>query len=219
VRRRLAAAFVVFHVLAVVVLSVPRPPPGLRNAQHRQRHTEAILARWADGAEQLGLSRRWVIDRAHVWLPAWNRLLGAVRAPFEPYASLTGAEQSWLMFGSVPANAARVEIDVRVDGEWVPLYRPQSSTASWNARLLRQERMRAEIHRYSRRGHRVGFRALADRLAAGFGPPVPIGRAPAPPGDRLRVRMQAVAVPDPATLEAEGSLRLGAVYWTEERPL
>jgi hypothetical protein len=219
VHRRLASLFVVFHVLAVLVLSIPRPPPGLRNDQHRVRETEATLARLADGAEWLGLSRRWFIDRAHVWVPAWNRFLGGIRAPFEPYARLTGAQQSWLMFGSVSATSARFEIDAHVDGEWVPLYRPQSSAHAWNARLLRQERMRAEIHRYSRRGHRVGFRALADRLAEGYGPPVPIGRAPPPLGDRLRLRMRVVTIPDPPVLAAEGELREGAVYWVEERPL
>jgi hypothetical protein len=202
-RRALTLAFVLFHGAAVAVLSIPPPPPGLRGDEHDPQ-TERSLSTWIALASSLGLPRSAVESGLRSALPAWAALLQTVQAPLRPYADLVGAQQSWRMFGTVPARVASVEIDAQTPEGWVPLYRCPSSTHRWQARLLRQERMRALVYSFGHHHRKSLWDRLTERLAEGEERP-------------LRFRMRTLAIPDPDELARTGQLRPEKAYWERTR--
>ncbi|MFT5454161.1 MAG: hypothetical protein ACI9K2_000637 [Myxococcota bacterium] len=198
-----------FHVVAIAVLAIPQPPDSLRTTEASRKHVEAV-AEWAEAAGALGLPPAAVEQTLLEVLPLWSAALRKVQRPFRPYPAITGAKQSWKMFGQVPTRSARLEIDVRRAGTWEPLYRPQSAEHDWQGRLLRQERMRALSSAFAHRQFRRGLRKLADRLAERARGTVP--------GDAIRVQMRTVRIPPPRKLRPDGWI-LGEPYWAEERAL
>jgi hypothetical protein len=203
-RRALTLVFVLFHGAAVALLSIPPPPPGLRGDEPDPQ-TERSLSTWVALASSLGLPREAVDSGLRAALPAWATLLGAVQAPLRPYADLVGAQQSWRMFGTVPAQVASIEIDaIGPDGRWAPLYRSPSSTHRWQARLLRQERVRALLYSFGHRQRKKSWARFTELLAQRE-------------ERTLRFRMRELTIPPPGELARTGELAPGPAFW-ERRP-
>jgi hypothetical protein len=210
-RPTLQALFFLFHCTAVAVLSIPPPPPGMKGAAGDAEVAGAVRA-WGEAVEGLGIDADWFVGVVHRSSTAWGGVLAGLQAPFRPYADVTGATQSWRMFGVVPAQVGQLEIDVHRDGAWEPLYRPRSAEAAWSRRLLAQERTRALVHPFTQHRRHRTWRKFASWLAAR-------ARDEGVPGDRIRLRLRRLAIPPPAELRQTGTLTPGEAFWAVEEEL
>jgi hypothetical protein len=211
VLRRLWAAAVAFHVAAVVLLSFPAPPPGLRGGP-RDARTDAALASWATLAQAVGMPDdtfvAWVQAVSGVQMSVYR----AIRTVFRPYAQLVGAGQGWSMFGTVPNKVQRLEIDVHGPGGWEALYVARSDTFDWNRAVFDEERVRTFVHA-------LGKRQANDKYPSFVAWVVREVRADRPDADRVRVRWHRMTIPDPEIHARTGELQPGGFLMTQERPL
>jgi hypothetical protein len=209
IARHAAAAFFAFHAAAVVFLSIPPPPPGLASGAAGAEVDRSVDA-WAGVAEQLGLpahSFRWILASAAGFE---GTALDVARAAFLPYADLVGAGQSWRMFGKVPTDCARLEIDVDAGSGWTPLYAGRSPSATWRRALFDEERMRGVVGAFEIRAHRPYWPFFVDWVAREV-------RRDRPDALAVRVQMRGLEIPAPEVLRATGSLEVREPYWTAER--
>jgi transposase len=208
----LRAVAVLFHVVAVVVLSIPVPPPTLRGEKEDAR-TKELLAPWGDAAEAVGIPRETLYAAIAGFTKVEAAALGAARTPLAPYARLVGAQQGWLMFGSVDTEAARIELHVRTgNAPWTPLFVPRSREAAWRRSFLEQERMRTLVYNFGAKRSRSKWEPFVTWLAREV-------REDRPDATALRVRMQRLRLPDPDQLRETGALELGDTYWVTEKRL
>lgn len=189
----LRAALVLFHLIAVIALSIPASASMQNRAAWRQPHARRELALWTERAQALGFD----VDQREfeVWL--WDltgEYLG-VRArivePFAIYASYTGARQGWPMFSTPQTEPCRLVIDVReIGGEWQEIYRERSASEDWMRRQLDHNRLRKLEGRLGRGGYGLRYRGmvewLARRAARDF-----------PEAAQLRSRVERRRTPDP----------------------
>lgn len=200
-RARITALAVAFHVAAVVLLAIPAPPPGMRG-KGSHAATDRAVASWARAAAAIGVPRPAFDAALEGVSSAQLALYGAVRVVFQPYARLVGAGQSWLMFGTVPDQVHRLEIDVHTADGWEPLYVARSDDAAWRRELFDQERMRTFVHQIGRKqanSRYPGFVAWVGREVAHDRPDV----------DRVRIRFRKVTIPPPDVYARTHELRLG----------
>lgn len=208
----LRAAAVLFHVVAVLVLSIPVPPPALRGEKQDER-TKRLLAPWGDTAERIGIPRETLFGAIAAFTTTEAAVLGTLRAPLVPYARLVGAQQGWLMFGSVDEEVARLELHVRTgDGPWTPLFVPRSREAAWRRTLLEQERMRTLVYNFGAKRSRSKWAPFCAWLAREVHEDHPEATA-------LRVRMQRLQLPPPDVLRETGALEVRDAYWVTEKEL
>lgn len=211
VHRHLLALFVLFHAASVVVLSIPVPPPDVRG-ERAGRRNEALDA-WAAVGAAVGVPPEAFSSGLAAVTRAEAALLRVVRAPFVPYADLTGAEQSWLMFGSVKDRVAVLEIEVRSGEGWRPIFVGRSATHAWRRSFWDQERMRTLVFNFGlRRGKTTLWDPMVEWVAREVADDFPDARA-------VRVQMRRGRVPAPEELRRTGALERGAPYWTTEREI
>lgn len=190
------AALVTIHLFAVVVGSVP-PPPPLDAATLRRSANAAQLAPWEGVAARFGVAP----DELRTLVIGGAGSVRAVRAAFtdvlQPYYDLFGTRQSWSMFGTINHAPGRVEIYLEEDGAWRPLHVPLLPGADWREGQLRSERMRAALNGYANGAQReayAGFARWAAREVAGD----------RPGATRIKVQTVRLRVPRPEDLARDG---------------
>jgi hypothetical protein len=165
----LRAAFVLFHGLAIVVLSLPSG--NVSKARWSSKGTQADLAEWG---QELGADGDFA-ERFRAFAEGYARVRGAAATPFAQYADVTGARQGWAMFSSPQRHPAELHVDLWRDGQWEPLWRPHDDAAAWNRSFFENHRLRKFQGRFARewKGQRfaefadfVGRRALVDHPEA-----------------------------------------------------
>jgi hypothetical protein len=188
----LRAVFVLLHVAAIGLLSMPAPV-GMRRSDLDDPQVATALADW-HGALGLNTTEAQFADQ--VWevgggiLQVRKRLL----APFERYYALTGTRQGWRMFGQVARTPARFELWADEGEGFRPLYVAGSSEAVWQASLLRGERFRTFINQFSWKTHRGAFDRMVEWLACKRQKELPttiayrawMVKLKLPPADKLR---------------------------------
>jgi hypothetical protein len=209
--QHLRAAAVLFHVSVIVVLSIPVPPPQIRGEKVDPR-TEAALAPWGDAVEVVGIPREILFSSIQRFTRAEATALGWLRAPLRPYARLVGAEQGWLMFGSVAREVARLEILVKTGDDWSPLFVARTAEATWRRTLFDQERMRTLVYNFGHRRGKSKWEALATWTAKQV-------HAERPDVSAVRLQMRALRVPDVDELARTGALEQREPYWVIEKGL
>lgn len=208
VARHLRAALVLLHVVAVVGLSVPAPPAGLRGGRP-DRSTEAALRTWSEVGGAIGVPADRIVLAVRGVTAVQQRAVAGIRGLFRPYAQLVGARQNWLMFGEVPTRVARLEIEVHTPAGWKPVYRGHLEPG-WNRTLFDQERIRTLFHSFALGRHRDGYARFVDWA-------VPRIAADHPDADRVRVQIQKLVIPSPEVLARTGALAPAARVWDTER--
>ena len=206
--RHAVALFVAFHASSMVVLAIPRPPPAAVTGEPDPQ-VEDAMAFWRDA---LGPPFAAAEPTVRASLSAWTRGLGAVQGVFRPYAKLTGCFQGWTMFGSVPLDSERLEIQVRKGGAWTPLYVAGSTDATWRRSFFENERMRTWLHSTGAKGKRARFTQFADWVAGEV-------RAEDPEALAVRVQFVRVHIPPHAELASTGRLADGKAFRVETRSL
>src|SRR5262245_38708599 len=98
---KVRAALLAFHVIAIVVLSLPGAQVA-RSNRWQSRLTGQALADWAVQLHKVGISvRAGELGRtAQGVAEGYFALRSVVVAPFEAYSAATKARQGWAMFAS-----------------------------------------------------------------------------------------------------------------------
>ncbi|MCA9714983.1 MAG: hypothetical protein H6713_12630 [Myxococcales bacterium] len=178
------AALIALHVLAIVALAFPSRGALTNKAAWRSKNTQADFAAWTAGLNRAGVEITPQEFEAWLWSLAerYGRARDRVTRPVQPYARYLGLEQSWQMFASPQRHPGELHVDIRVDGEWRPIYRSRSREYTWRRGQLDYHRMRKYVGRFARGivpGHYNPLaRALARAAASDF-----------PEAESIRVRL------------------------------
>lgn len=172
--RQLRAAFVLFHVAAVIVLALPGTHRMQDPTYWNARHTRREMDRWADTLADLGVD----VDRAsfraglRVLADRYAETYDALRAPFLPYARAVHLWQGWKMFSSPQTDPAEVRIEIDEGDGFRPVFVERSAAHRWNAHQLDHNRIRKLFGRLGRSTERGRWYELttwaARRLARDF---------------------------------------------------
>lgn len=169
----LRAAFILFHCVAIFLMAFPSPGSAMKKSAWRDPTVQAEFAAWteringwgADITQQELEDELW--ELALVYTEGRNTLL----KPLRPYYKYTCTPQSWRMFVAPHRYPAKLEIHVKIDGQWVPAYIARDPEHNWQGRALDHDRFRSAIFRFSWSAYAktyksfqtwVGVRAAAD---------------------------------------------------------
>lgn len=161
------AAFVLLHVLAMLVLALPDASRLGDRAVWKARGTQLDFKQWAERLQGLGFDtdakrfERWLWDLSQGYL----KLRAVLVAPFDPYRRVAGMTQSWRMFSNPQRRPARLHIDVKDGGQWRPLYVGRSDEFEWRREQFDNNRVRKLIGRFARNIRRGNYRLLARWVA------------------------------------------------------
>lgn len=167
----LRAAFVAFHLLAIVLVALPAVGGGLNRDAWSSATVQAELRAWAHRLNALGAE--FTVDQLQdrLWRLAvrYERGRRDVLAPFVPYLRYTGTAQFWRMFVAPHRYPGRLRIEVDRGDGFEPIYEARSSTWAWRRAMLDHARMRSAVFRAAWPHFRVSRRELVswlERLAA-----------------------------------------------------
>ena len=200
---QLRAALIAFHVLMVVVMSLPAPDALLSGMGWDSVNTQAEVARWAEGLSRVGAETTPDALGASVRQGA-ERYRGfhtALTAPFSMYSQLSGARQGWVMFAKPQRHPAELHIDLWDGTAWQSVYRPHDSAHDFWGERLRHHRMRKQLGRFARTFDMPTYDRLAEFLAREVAMAHPEAR-------RVRVQLYRYATLPPEAVRA-GALPMG----------
>ncbi len=210
--KHLRALFVLFHLLAIFLLSFPAPVGGMTEASFKHPATQQSFRSYAEALQGVGLD----IDAAQLEAALWElgtrymKARAATVAPFEPYLLAVGAKQGWRMFHSVNREPAWLVVEIHPgptleSGAWRRVYESRSDSATWRRPQLDQERSRALMNSWSwlsskKTYHQFGA-WLAQRAAEDF-----------PEAMWMRTTLERRVIPGPEQLRRSG-LPTPTVHW------
>ncbi len=168
-RRRwpqLRLAFIAVHLCAVTIAALPTTAGLTQRAQWTSPAAQAEFAAWAKRLSALGIATDADTLRERAWgvATSWARTHAALRRPFVPYYACCGTDQTWRLFAAPDRFPSRLGIDVRIDGDWLPVYRELSGTYDWRIATLRSHRVRGISHLFADTGDRQRLGQLASWL-------------------------------------------------------
>lgn len=214
-RHRLVVAFVVYHVCAVVLLSVPAPTGARSDEVWTDPFTRRQILGWGGWLVEAGVfpSEAALLERARAIAEGTLDLRDLVIAPFTPYSRAVGAGQGWQMFATLNDEPARLSLEVRwsAQGAWEPLYIARDPAHAWRIEQLDQERVRAFANDWSWDRDRADYKLFSRWLAREVA-------AEEPDAQAVRVSMLRAKLPTPEQLR-EGDLPPERVTWAEIIPL
>ena len=210
---QLRAIFVALHLIAITAVAFPAPV-GMRRADLENPDVQSAIEAWRGVAGVFGIEVDPDALQERLWTSG-NSLLATRKtalAPMQPYYQYAGTRQSWSMFGYLNHTPARIEIHIDHGAGWEPLYIARTSAHAWRGHQFDQERFRGLINAFSWKQRRSKLRQVADWVALQ-------AAADFPEAQRVRIRMHARPLPDPAALQESGELTHTKTYWPEIREL
>lgn len=158
---------IALHVASLVILSLPTEGAVHNRARWKTANAKADLRQmarrlqgWGIDTDEQRLARDlWALGSAYLTVQrplAW---------PFAVYAKVTGSRQGWQMFASPQRHPAELHVDVEIDGQWQPIYRPQSDAHDWNREQLEHNRFRKFLGRFARGFYRQHYDQAARWVA------------------------------------------------------
>lgn len=213
----LRALFIAFHVIAVIVLSLPSPSSvGNRGAWNTANNKRA-MAIWAERLSWLGYQHGDELE-ADLWdlTQSYIATRRTFIRPFQRYADVTGSYQGWRMFAVPQRHPAEMHIDIRESAaggspgepaDWRPIYRPHSDEYAYWRSELTHNRLRKTQGRFARSNRTWLYHLFADFLA------IRVARDH-PGADEIRFRLYRYPTRTPEQVRA-GQPRAGR--YTDER--
>jgi hypothetical protein len=156
---------VLFHVLAVVVLSFPSSYKIADRNRWTSPRTQREIGLWSERLRDLGFETTHEELDARLWSLAQSYVAAreTIAAPFSPYARYFGAAQGWGMFRSPEREPGTLAVEIREGSGWRRVHQSRSAEHAWLEDRLEQNRMRKLVGRSVADG--VLFRDLARWLA------------------------------------------------------
>lgn len=208
-RRQLLAAFVAFHVTAMVVASFPAPPRSLLAEELTPANRE-LLAPWVGAARAVGVPEESAEPLVRGAIERWTAAIHGVHRVFYPYTHYAGVLQGWTMFGHITQESALPEIEMRRNGVWEPVYVARSSEHAWRRSLFDHDRVRTWLHEAAWKGRSKGWKTFADWAAREVAEDFE-------GVEEVRVQFVPIHIPDPADLRVSRRLDAGAPTRVEAR--
>ena len=144
------AALITAHLFAIFVCAFPAPKGAFHRKEWKTPVVQSEIKNWSKALRKAGLTiypaelekKLFRLSRKYM------NIQRKVVAPFKPYYTYCGTDQSWRMFIAPHRFPARLHIDLYQDELWTPIYQPLSPH-TWQADMLESSRMRSVIFRYS----------------------------------------------------------------------
>ena len=162
------AAFVVFHVAAMLIEVIPDLRMGLDRKAWKEPRVSHELQRWADKLHMQRDSLEEVLWTLGSGITEARQLL---RTPFKPYLKVTGQKQAWAMFVAGSRFRDRFEVRARSCGvkdpscDWEILYFRNDPEHEWMRSDLENARVRSATFRWGwpqgQKSYQRGCRAIA----------------------------------------------------------
>lgn len=152
--RHVRAAFVVFHVLAVLLLSLPSSRKLSDRARWKNQRTQREFALWAQRLKGWGVDTDAARFEKRLWSVS-QQYLGLQRIvviPFQSYDRLGGMVQGWGMFRSPQRRPAVLRVEVFEAHRWHTVYLSRSPEHTYLATQLDHNRIRKLVGRSGRNG-------------------------------------------------------------------
>lgn len=186
------AVLIGYHVIAVLVLGFPAPAGVMNKSAWKEPSVQNEMRIWTQRANSVGFS--WTQEEFEQLLwdfsKSFLKIRKVVLKPFVPYAEYLGTRQDWRMFSAPHRYPSRIEMHVRIDGDWKPIFISRSDEADWNRRLFDHHRIRRlnflHAWRKYRRRYKTFTRYVARKAAVDF-----------PEADKLRIRFYKFRTPTP----------------------
>jgi hypothetical protein len=194
----LRTLFILFHLVAVVLVAVPSVGnSGMNRSAWKQPTVQGEFRAWSARLSGLGLqlSPAELEERGWAFATAFEGARRVVLAPFQPYYRYVGTYQSWKMFVAPHRFPTRTEIAVDRGAGFEVVYLARDPELTWNATWFDHDRFRSVLFRMGwphfkqQRRHLVDF--VAKRAAADF-----------PDALRVRVAFLRSETPTPAQTAA-----------------
>lgn len=164
------AAFLVFHVTAMLIEVIPDLRMGLDRKAWKEPRVRHELQRWAD---RLHVERDNLEEVLFFLGSGINDTRQALRTPFKPYLKATGQKQAWAMFVAGSRFRDRFQIRGRACGakdpscDWEVLYFRNDPEHVWMKSVLENARVRSATFRWGwpqgQKSYQRGCRAIAWR--------------------------------------------------------
>ena len=196
-RAPLLAAFVAFHVLAMLLLALPASGRLGDRAVWQSRENQLQFARWARLASKLGIARDGPEFEQLLWrlTQGYLSVREVVVAPFELYQEYSGVQQGWRMFSNPQSHPAYVHVELRRGASFEPIYVSRSRQYDWRGAQLDHHRVRKLFGRIARSTEQELWEQFgawaAQRAAQDF-----------PDALELRIWQERRATPEPGSPEA-----------------
>lgn len=144
----LRAAFVAFHLVAIVLAAIPAPAGGMNRRNWKDPTVQQEFEAWG---RRLGVDPATLEDAVFAFAKGYMKVRDVWLLPVEPYIEATGTDQPWRMFVAPHKHPARYRVEVQSEGspEWELLYEERSSRARWREEFFEQERTRSVLFRYA----------------------------------------------------------------------
>lgn len=164
------AAFLVFHVTAMLIEVIPDLRMGLDRKAWQEPRISHELQRWAD---RLHMQQDSLEEILFFLGSAINDTRQALRTPFKPYLKASGQKQAWAMFVAGSRFRDRFQIRGRACGvkdpscDWEILYFRNDPEHVWMRSELENARVRSATFRWGwpqgQKSYQRGCRAIAWR--------------------------------------------------------
>lgn len=171
----LVAAFVLFHVIASCIYTIPNLGSGLDRRAWRDARAQRELGAWAD---RFGMEPADFEERIYGVAVGFQETRSAIARPFRPYMRATGVQQSWAMFSAGTVLSDRFGVRMRrcpagdARCEWEPLFLHGDDELTWRRAVIGHPRLRSAIFRWSWPSYagryQHGCRAIAGLVFADF---------------------------------------------------
>lgn len=192
----LRAAFISFHLLAILLDASPDPSVGMNRSAWKDPTVRREFDSWA---KMLGVEEPVFED--FLWNTAVKTVAvrKVVMTPFTPYLRFTGTQQAWQMFVAPHRYPTRLQLQVHPNGEslkeevWQTVFEERSSTFTWHEERFGSERLRASIFRWGWPNYQEAWHRACKIFASEL-------LAEHPEADMARCRFRKVESPSPEAI-------------------
>jgi hypothetical protein len=143
------AALLLFHVIAVLVLSFPSAYRLADRSRWKDQRTRRELALWAERLSGWGIDTDVERLDARLWSLAQGYLgvRETIAAPFQPYRDIGCVTQTWGMFRSPQRRPGELWVSLREGGSFRTVHVSRSDEHDYLAIELEHNRMRKLVAR------------------------------------------------------------------------
>jgi hypothetical protein len=175
VRRHLLGAFLVYHLTAVFVMSLPAPSGGMKRSAWADPTVQGEFAAWRGRLAAVGWAMEAETFEDRLWDlgTAWMKVRNLSLYPFIPYYKCCGTRQSWRMFVAPHRYPARLVIEVEERGEWRTLFEEGRAGLDWREEVLESDRFRSALFRYSWAAYGGAYKRFGRWVSARVGEDFP----------------------------------------------
>ena len=158
----LRVVLVLFHLGAIFLMAFPAPGGAMKRAAWKDPTVQQEFQAWTGRLNGWGIEVSQEELEDELWKVAVQYTEGRskILKPFKPYYKYTGTTQSWRMFVAPHRFPAKLEIHVKIDGEWQPAYIARDPEHNWQGRALDHDRFRSAIFRFSWSSYAKTYRSF-----------------------------------------------------------